>query len=197
MAEPIARPYATPDEYLRFEREAPERHELIDGEIVAMSGGTFEHALIAGNATTALGNTLRGRACFVCSPDMRIKVEALERYTYPDVSVVCGTPAFEDDRRDTLLNPVALFEVLSDSTESDDRGEKFAGHRTLSSLVDYVLISQKSVLVEHYTRHDDGSWLLRAHGPGERIRLPGLGCELAVDEIYLKVFAPADSAQPS
>jgi Uma2 family endonuclease len=119
---------------------------------------------------------------------MRIKVEASGRYTYADVVVVCGAPRFEDDRRDSLLNPSALFEVLSPSTESYDRGEKFAHYRTLPSLADYVLVSQKQVLVEHFQRQDDGGWLLRALGPGERLALPSLGCEVAVDALYSKVL---------
>jgi Uma2 family endonuclease len=125
---------------------------------------------------------------------MRIKVEASERYTYADVAAVCGTPRFEDDRRDTLVNPTALFEVLSPSTESYDRGEKFAHYRTLESLTDYVLVAQKQVLVEHFQRQPDGGWLLRALGAGERLVLPSLGCEVLVDAFYLKVFPAGDDA---
>jgi Uma2 family endonuclease len=101
---------------------------------------------------------------------MRIKIEASERYTYADIAVGCGAPRFEDNRRDTLLNPSALFEILSPSTESYDRGEKFAHYRTIPSLTDYVLVSQKQVLVEHFQRQDDGNWLLRALGPGSGSR---------------------------
>jgi Uma2 family endonuclease len=119
---------------------------------------------------------------------MRVKIEASERYTYADVAVVCGTPRFDDGRRDTLLNPSVLFEVLSDSTESYDRGEKFAHYRTIPSLTDYVLLSQKQVLVEHFQRQDDGGWLLRALGPGDSLALPSIGCEVAVDGFYRKVF---------
>lgn len=189
MAEATRTSIASPADYLAFERTAVERHEYIDGQIVAMTGGTFEHAVIAGNITATLGEALRERACWVCPVDMRIKIETSERYTYADVAVVCGTPRFEGDRRDTLLNPTALFEVLSDSTESYDRGEKFAHYRTLPSLADYVLVSQKQILVEHFQRQAGGNWLLRALGPGERLALPSLGCEVALDRLYLKVFA--------
>ena len=125
---------------------------------------------------------------------MKIRIEAMNRCTYADVPVVCGSPQFLDEKRDALLNPTAIFEMLSDSTESYDRGEKFAGYRTLPSLQEYVLVSQKQKLVEHFHRQSDGSWLLRVSGAGESVSLPSLGCELAVDEIYLKVF---DAPLPS
>lgn len=194
MAQATQATTVTVADYLAFERASEQRHEFIDGQIVAMTGGTFEHAVIAGNVARELGNALGDRPCWVCPADMRIKIEASERYTYADVAVVCGTPRFEDDRRDTLLNPTALFEVLSDSTESYDRGEKFAQYRTLESLTDYVLVSQKQALVEHFQRQPDGGWLLRALGPGERLALPSLGCEVAVDAFYLKVFHRRDES---
>jgi Uma2 family endonuclease len=184
------------EEYLELERAAEERHELIDGEMFAMSGGTREHSLIAANITGELRAALRPKPCEVLSSDLRIRIEALNRYTYADAIAVCGPPLFLDERRDTLLNPTALFEVLSDSTESYDRGEKFAGYRTLPSLQEYVLVSQKRELVEHFHRQADGSWLLRVCGAGESVSLPSLACELAVDEIYLKVFAELREVSP-
>jgi Uma2 family endonuclease len=188
MTEALEQTIVSPADYLAFERGSEERHEYIDGQIVAMTGGTFAHAVIAGNVAREIGEALRDRACWVCPADMRVKIEASERYTYADVAVVCGTPRFEDDRQDTLLNPSALFEILSDSTEKFDRGEKFAHYRTIPSLTDYVLVSQKQVLVEHFQRQADGGWLLRALGPGERLALQSLGCEVEVDGFYLKVF---------
>ncbi len=189
MADPARQHLVSPAEYLAFERAAEERHELIDGHVVAMTGGTFAHTVIAGNVARVLGNALHDLPCWVCPADMRVKIEASERYTYADVTVVCGSPVFEDARTDNLLNPSVLIEVLSDSTESYDRGEKFAHYRTIPSLTDYVLVSQKQVLVEHFQRQDDGGWLLRALGPGEALVLPSLGCEVAVDGFYRKVFA--------
>lgn len=188
MAEPMIRPSVSLEEYLDLERAADERHELIDGEMFAMSGGTREHSLIAVNIGSGLHAALRSKLCEVFNSDMRIRIEAMSRYTYADALAVCGPPQFLDEKRDTLLNPTAIFEVLSDSTESYDRGEKFAGYRTLPSLQEYVLVSQKQKLVEHFHRQADGSWLLRVSGAGESVSLPSLGCELSVDEIYFKVF---------
>lgn len=191
MAEPLRVSRITPEEYLAFERNAPERHELIDGEIVAMSGGTFAHSLIAGNLTRVLGQALHDQPCFVLTADMRVKVQVSDLYTYPDVSVACGELRFDDQVRDTLLNPVMLVEVLSDSSERYDRGEKFARYRTIPTLSDYVLIAQHAVAVEHFERQGNGTWLLRPLGPGETLRLASLGVEVPLSEIYLKVFPEA------
>lgn len=188
MAHAVQQTTVSPAEYLALERASELRHEYIDGQIVGMTGGTFEHSVIAGNVAGELREALRDRTCWVCPADMRVKIETSERYTYADVAVVCGTPLFDDGPRDTLLNPTVLFEVLSDSTESYDRGEKFAQYRTIPSLTDYVLLSQKQVLVEHFQRQDDGGWLLRALGSGEQLILPSLGCEVGVDGFYRKVF---------
>jgi Uma2 family endonuclease len=98
---------------------------------------------------------------------------------------------FTDAVRDTLVNPVVIVEVLSDSTEKYDRGDKFEQYQTIASLRDYVLVSQKKVRIEHFRRQDDGTWVLRATGPGDRVVLDSVGCELAVDLAYLKVFGEA------
>jgi Uma2 family endonuclease len=181
----------TQEEYLAFERASEEKHEYADGEIFAMSGGTREHSLAAANVLGELRSALLDRPCEVHGSDMKIKAAATRKYHYPDVSVVCGQPLFEDETRDVLLNPKLIVEVLSDSTERYDRGDKFTSYRTLDTLEDYVLVSQTAVLVEHYHRLPDGMWLYRALGPGERLALGSLGCEIPVERIYLKVFSGA------
>lgn len=186
MAEALAKPPVSVLDYLAFERGSEQRHELIDGEIVDMLAGTFAHSVISLNLAAELRAVLRERPCTVCSPDLRVKAGDL--YTYADATVDCGSPLFDDRYRDTLLNPIALFEVLSDSTEASDRGAKFAAYRSIASLQEYVLVSQKTVAVEHFHRQADGAWLLRTLGPGERLVLPALGCEISVDEMYLKAF---------
>lgn len=179
----------TPAEYLAWERLQLEKHEFHGGEVFAMAGASFEHNQIVANTVGELRAGLRQRPCRVCASDLRVKVPATGLYTYPDASVVCGRPELEDEQLDTLLNPVVLVEVLSSSTEDYDRGTKFTNYRTIPSLRDYVLISTDKVLVEHYTRREDSSWILREIKAGERFKLESVGCELAVDELYLKVFA--------
>src|SRR4051794_20961129 len=133
MSVPAQRHYTT-EEYLAFEREAEIRHEYCNGEIFAMSGGTREHSLIAGNLVTALNIRLNGTSCEVHGSDMRVKVNRTGLYTYPDVSIVCGEPLFEDGRKDTLLNPLVVFEVLSQKTARYDRGAKFAHYQNNPSI---------------------------------------------------------------
>ncbi len=189
MAEALTRMRLTVAEYLALERSSPlERHEYCDGEVFAMSGGSLRHSLLATNAGAELRQALRGGSCLVLNSDIRVKIQASGRYTYADVTVVCATPELEDDFRDTLLNPVVLIEVLSPATESYDRGEKFAQYRTIPALQEYVLVSQKEVLVEHFRRQPNGTWLLTVLGQGDRLRLSAVEAEIAVDEIYLRAF---------
>jgi len=192
MGQAALRAKLSPEEYLEFERASEIRHEYADGEIFAMAGGTREHSLLAANIVRELSLALLERRYEVYTSDMRVKIPSTGRYLYPDVSVACGRPAFEDEKRDTLLNPNVVVEVLSDSSESYDRGDKFAQYRTLASLKEYVLASQKAALIEHYRRQADGSWLYRALGPGERLILLSIECEISVDRAYIKVLdAPA------
>jgi Uma2 family endonuclease len=178
----------TPEEYLAWEREAPEKHEYFQGEMFAMAGAKRRHNLLSLNFGAELRDALRRRPCEVYVSDMRVKVPATGLYSYPDAVVVCGTPQFEDGEEDTLLNPVVLVEVLSKSTSSYDRGEKFESYRTIPSFKEYVLVSQAKVLVEHFARQTDGSWLMREHRAGERVMLASIDTAIAVDEIYLKAF---------
>jgi len=197
MAETGVRTPLTAEEYLAFERASEQRHEFANGEAFAMSGGTREHSLIAANVTREFGNALLDRPCEVHTSDLRVKLATGSRYVYPDVSVVCGEPRFEDAQRDTLVNPSVIVEVLSDASEAYDRGDKFALYRALPSLRDYVLVSQKTMLVEHFHREDDGSWRLRALGPGDVLALGSIDARVAIESLYLKVAlgaAESDSA---
>lgn len=178
----------SPQEYLAFERRSEERHEYADGTVFTRPSGTVEHAAITAAIIAELGSALFGKGCRVLTSDMRIHIPTTGRYVYPDGSIVCGRPEFLDDQRDTLLNPRLVLEVLSDSTEAYDRGDKFAQYRTIPSFQEYVLASQKEPRLEVFTRQPDGSWLLRIYGPGERAVLSSAGCSLEVDRVYLDVF---------
>ena len=179
----------TPEEYLAWERSSDAKHEYFDGEVFAMAGASEEHNLLVSNIVATLWIALRQRTCKVYPSDLRVKIPSTGLYTYPDASVICDRPEFEDDTADTLLNPQIIFEVLSDSTEDYDRGTKFKQYRSIPSFREYVLVSQTEILVEHSIRQGDGSWLLRDHGAGERLLLASIGCEISVDELYLKVFS--------
>jgi Uma2 family endonuclease len=178
----------TPEEYLALERKADVRSEYLDGDMVAMSGGSREHNLVVSNIVRELGIQLRGRPCEVYPSDMRVKVHATGLYTYPDVTVMCGEAQLEDERRDTLLNPVVIFEVLSGSTESYDRGAKFAHYRKIPSLVEYVLVSQREYIVEHYIRQPDGPWLRsEARGLSAKLDLPSIQSSIDLSRLYERI----------
>ncbi len=142
----------TPKEYIVAERKATLKSEYLSGDIVAMSGASNEHNLITVNTVNGLYNQLAERGCRVYGSDMRVGINAGDFYFYPDVSVVCEKPRFEDNEFDTLLNPIVVVEVLSPSTEKYDRGVKFTRYQQLKSLQEYILISQDQIRVEHYFR---------------------------------------------
>jgi Uma2 family endonuclease len=185
----LAEPFQTPEQYLDAEEQAAERSEYLDGRTFLMAGGSPQHNLLITSLVRDLGNSFRQRPCVVFSSDQRIKVSATGLYTYPDVVALCGDMQLE---KTTLLNPQLLIEVLSDTTAAYDRGEKFAHYRRVESVQDYVLVSQDEVLVEHFTRQPGGLWLYSASSdPCDALRLPGLGVEIALADIYDKVtFAP-------
>ncbi len=187
----------TPEEYLAFERASEPRHEYAEGEVFGMSGGTREHSLTAMNIARELGVALLDRPCEVHGPDMRVKIAKAGRYVYPDASVVCGRPIFEDAARDTLLNPIVIIEVLSDSSEAYDRGDKFTHYQSIPSVTDYVLASQKEAHIDHFHRLPDGSWLLRVLGASDALVLDTIGCKIPVESVYRKVFGSPTSGDPS
>lgn len=150
----------SPQEYLTRERLAEFKSEYLRGEMFAMAGASFEHTLIKDNLSRKAGNQLENGPCRALTSDLRVKVSATGLYTYPDLVIVCDEPQFEDPQFDTLLNPRVIVEVLSDSTEKYDRGAKFQHYRQITSLQEYVLVSQDRPLVERYVRHADDGWLL-------------------------------------
>src|SRR5207253_8803753 len=142
------------------------------------------HNLIVANVVGELRAALRDRPCRALPSDMKVRLG--KSYAYPDVSVFCGKPQFDDDKRDVLVNPKVVFEVLSDSTEQFDRGLKFSKYRALESMTDYVLVSSSEPIVEHFHREAEGAWLMREHKAGGRVALASIDVTLAVDEIYAK-----------
>src|SRR2546423_5437747 len=180
--------YYTPDEYLALERKAEYKSEYFNGEIFAMTGASRRHNLVAANVLAALHLQLRKRPCEIYPSDMRVKVSPTGLYTYPDVVIVCGEPMFDDEQKDTLLNPTLLVEVLSKSTASYDRGEKFEHYRKIKSLAEYLVLAQDKYHVEQYTKQSDDRWLLwETDDPQKTIRLPSIECDLALADIYDKV----------
>jgi Uma2 family endonuclease len=182
----------SPAEYLAWEREQTAKHEYLRGEVFAMAGASVRHNRLCSVVNRFLDERLGPLGCHVLTSDQRIVADEGERYVYPDVTVVYGKPVVEDD--DVLTNPTVVVEVLSSSTEQNDRGSKWQSYQQLASLEDYVLIPQWTPRIEHFRRETDGSWSYRAAGPGARIVLAN-GVELAVDEVFANVMdLPGDPA---
>ncbi|WP_437563970.1 Uma2 family endonuclease [Sorangium sp. So ce542] len=194
MNEPARKIIWTYAEYLEQERASPTKHEFLNGEIFAMAGGTPEHARLCLSVGAELRAHLRGRPCVVYSSDLRVRVQATGLSTYPDVSVVCGRLERDPEDKDAVLNPIVLIEVLSDSSEAYDRGQKFAHYRRMPSLREYVLVSQHEPRIEVFHRNEDGSWTLREARAGEGAELQAIGCTLSVDDVYREPLAQAAPA---
>lgn len=174
--------------YLARERNAEGKHEYWHGEVFAMAGASRRHNLLVANLVRSLGTALLDRPCEVYPSDMRVANATRDVFTYPDVTVVCGEPTFADGAHDTLIDPLVIVEVLSDSTEAYDRGKKFEHYRGIASVRHYVLVAQDQPLVELYTRRGDGTWSFSDHRMGDVVTLPAVECEVAVEEIYRKVL---------
>jgi Uma2 family endonuclease len=186
-------PYYTIEEYLEREAVAQVKHEYLDGRIYAMTGGTMSHARIIGNVYAALHAQLRGRPCEAFMSELMVRVEKAGLHTYPDVSALCGKPETAGPRNEILLNPTVLVEVLSPSTESYDRGDKFMHYRQIPSLREYVLVSQDWMYVERFARDsaEHAEWSFAdARGPDGEIALPSIGAALALRDVYERVDLP-------
>ena len=184
----------TPQEYLIRERQASTKSEFYQGEIFAMGGRSANHSLIAANFVREAGNALKDKPCTVFNSDLRVQIQATGLYTYPDATIVCGEQIFDDDHRDTLLNPTVIVEVLSDSTEKYDRGKKSNHYRQIASLKVLILIAQDRPHVERFTRQPNGDWLFHEQKElSAEFELKSLGISVAMSELYRGVkFEPTE-----
>ena len=179
-----SKPRLTPEEYLAIEDAAEFKSEFHEGEMFAMSGGSYDHSAIATNVTTYLQIRLQGRPCRPLNTEMRLHVPDTTFYAYPDASVVCGSPQYAANSRTTIVNPTLIVEVLSPSTERYDRTAKFWHYQQLTTLQDYVLVTQDAPQVERFSRQGD-QWLYTAYkGLESSLPLPVLSIEIPLREIY-------------
>jgi Uma2 family endonuclease len=184
MASLPVTPQLTEEQYLQIEREAETKSEFHDGQMFAMAGGSPNHSLLA-NTIGALLHGQMPHGCRTFNSDLRIKVASTGLYTYPDCSVICGDLQFAGDHRDVVLNPLLIVEVLSPSTEGYDRGKKFELYRTIATFREYLLVHQDRQRVEHYSRQDDGSWLLRDHaGTEDAVAIARLNIRIPLADLY-------------
>ncbi len=200
MAVPQSQFLVTEEEYLAMERASEERHEYIDGYVFAMAGESPEHGEVCANLGWIVGSQLRGTPCRTRIANTKVRSgpkPALTRsqkglYSYPDLFVICGEMRFHDEHKDVIVNPTVIFEVLSESTASYDRGEKFLRYQNWSpTLQDYVLVSQTSPTIEHYSRQPDGSWTYRVYqGLEASFSIKSIKCKLKLSEVYERVKFP-------
>lgn len=182
-------------EYLEFDlAHAHEKHEYVNGEVLAMAGAHPAHTHLAMQLGASLVYRLRGRPCSVHGSDLRVKVEDTGVYAYPDLVVVCGPPRFAPTTPPTLLNPKLVVEVLSPSTQSYDRCAKFAHYQRLGAMQEYVLVSCPERRVEHYQRLPTGQWLLTVVEGGGTLNLPGFELSIPLEEVYAGIEALLEPA---
>jgi Uma2 family endonuclease len=180
--------HISPEEYLAGERQADIRHEYFAGEVFAMAGASREHNQISANIVRLLGNQLLEKPCSVFASDMKVKIRKKEKYTYPDIVVVCEKEEYEDEHQDVLLNPVVLMEILSDSTEAYDRGDKFSHYQAIPSCAEYILISQYTFKMERFSRQPNNSWLYTIYqDENDVLSVRAIDCALPLAEVYRKV----------
>jgi Uma2 family endonuclease len=175
-------PRFTPEEYFAWEEQQPVRHEYIDGEVYAMTGGTINHSQIASNFNRLLGNHLRRSGCKTLNSDARVNILESSHYVYPDVSVTCD----ERDKTTTqfITYPCLIVEVLSSSTESYDRGNKFKLYRRNSCLQEYVLVDAETMAIELYRKADGDTWRIIDFEPGDEVELTSINLTFPIERVY-------------
>lgn len=186
--------YYTPEAYLEIEINSEERHEYINGEIIPMTGGLPNHNQIALNLGGGLNYYLKGKPYRVFVLDQRLWIPKKQIYTYPDVMVVSGKLEFAKGRKDTITNPLMIIEVLSKSTKSYDRDEKFAAYRTITGFQEYILIDQYTLHIEQYYKSDRNKWIFSEYdSESDTLSLSSISFPISLMDIYDKVEFIVDS----
>ena len=179
----------TLEEYIELDKNSEERLEYFAGEVVSMSGGSLSHNRIEINVITGLHSRSANGKCSVLPADMRLKVPKAPPYRYADVVMVCASPVIEKIQGlDVLVNPALIVEILSESTEAYDRGNKFLAYQSIESFEEYLLIAQDKAYVTHYLRQPDGQWLRSdIEGVEHEVKLLTIGLSITLKEIYANV----------
>ena len=175
-------PRFTPAEYLDWEEQQEFRHEYIDGEAYAMSGGTVNHGRISANCILLIGSHLRGSSCLVQTSDVKVSIQESRDYVYPDVSVTCH----EQDRTATkfISHPCLIVEVLSPSTAAYDRGDKFTMYRRSPSLQDYMMVDANKIAIDMYHKNDLGRWEIVNYRTGDMVELASIDLIFPIERIF-------------
>ncbi|BAY14415.1 hypothetical protein NIES21_01720 [Anabaenopsis circularis NIES-21] len=176
------------EEYLAHEEAAESRSEYRDGEIIPMTGGSLNHNQIIINLVLALSPRLRQQNYNVYANDLRLWIPRYQAYTYPDVLIIKDEPVFQSGRKDTVINPSIIFEVLSKSTSSRDRGDKFTYYRSIPEFQEYILIDQYQLHIEQLSKTPDGNWLFKETDDEDGVlNLVAANCQILHRQIYERV----------
>ncbi|MGB0561111.1 MAG: Uma2 family endonuclease [Spirulinaceae cyanobacterium] len=188
MVQTLTKTDCSPADYLSFEVESPERHEYIEGEILLMTGGTPNHNRISGNLLAELKMALKGQPYEVFMTDQRLHISLANIYTYPDVMVMAEPVELMPNRKDTVVNPLLIAEVLSSSTQGYDRGQKFAAYRTIERFQEYLLIDQSAYRVEQFIKTEPNKWLFVEYSDRDAvIEINTLNLQIKLSDLYEKV----------
>lgn len=180
--------YVSPEEYLASEEIADYKNEYISGEIIPMTGGTTNHNRICINLIIALDRLLRNLNYEIYSENVRVWLPQLQIYTYPDVMVIAGEVEYHSDRNDTITNPQVIFEVLSSSTQSYDRQDKFDYYRTIPTFKEYLLIDQNRQRIHQFSKKSTKEWIMREYdAEDQNVILTSLAFQISLEDIYSKV----------
>lgn len=181
----------TYQDYVWLEEQSSTRHEFLEGEIVAMAGGTPEHAAMAAEVIGQLREHVRNGACRVFTSDLGVRVVATGLATYPDASVICGPTERDPEKKTNVVNPRVLVEVTSDGTEHYDRGEKLEHYKQIPTLEAVVVVSHREPRIEVWSRaRGSGEWLRTEAGPTSKAAIPALNCALDVDAVWRSSLEP-------
>ena len=178
--------YISPEEYLEGERVSPIKHEYRRGHVYAMTGAKNPHTIISSNLVRLLGNHLLNTPCLVLTSDIKVRLEEANCYYYPDVAVTCDERDISS-MEDFILYPPLIIEVLSPSTASFERGDKFVDYQTASSLQEYVLITQSEIKIECFRLNAEGNWVSQTYRQGDTVEFISANFSYPISEIYQKV----------
>lgn len=180
--------FYTREEYLELEEKAEEKHEYHNGEIIAMTGGTTNHNILAGKFYALLLSFLEDENYQIYIGDVRLWIEKYRRYTYPDVMIIKGEPVYEGKGKTTVINPLLIVEILSKSTENYDQNDKFDSYRTLPTLQEYLLVDQYQYYVKQFTKIEENKWLLTDYrGQDTMVKLESINYEISLESLYKKI----------
>ena len=177
--------YISPEEYLAMERESEEKHEYYDGFVIAMSGVRLKHNQIETNLIAKLDKHLEKRGCQILPSNIRVSTPTRDSYMYPDATIVCGEPKLEDDKFDTLVNPLVIFEIWSPSTQHNDVGYKLFHYKNIPSLAEYIMIDSSKRFVQTVRKERNGAWRFEdVTDPTSFFRIETIGFDFSIEDLY-------------